>query len=86
MRDEQQFAIRVVEEAVAHGRVRGVEVDADAGLHRRVIAAEGDEAVDEIGGSSGMGSGSQRIWLGVVAIVEGRAAEHALECVHRACA
>ena len=50
LRHDQQLAVGAIEEAVPHGGVGGVEVDGDAGLHGRVaVAAERDDAVDEIG-------------------------------------
>ena len=39
LRYEQQFAVSIVEEAVAHGSVRGVDMDAHARLHGRIAAA-----------------------------------------------
>ena len=58
LRDEQQFAIGVVEVARLHGGVGGVDVDRDAGLRGRVAAAgDGHQAIDEIGGRLGDGKG-----------------------------
>ena len=51
LRQDQHLAVGVVEEAVVHGGVGGVEVNADAVLHGGIaVAAEGDDAFDEIGG------------------------------------
>ena len=56
LRDDQQFAIGVVEVARLHGGVGGVEVHGHAGLRGRVAAAgNGYQAVDEIGGRLGDG-------------------------------
>ncbi len=77
---EEEFAVGGVEEAVGHGFVGGVDVDGDAGVHGGVaVAGEGGEAVDEVRGRGGSGSGSQRSWLGVVSIsLKGRGAEEAV--------
>jgi hypothetical protein len=49
LRDDQQFAVGVVEEAPLHRRVGGIQVDADAVLsRRRTVAGDGVEAIDEI--------------------------------------
>ena len=51
LREDEHLAVGVVEEAVGHGGVGGVEVDADAVLRGGVaVAAEGDDAFDEVGG------------------------------------
>ena len=50
LRHNQQLAVGVIEETVLHRGVGRVEMNRDAGLHRRVaIAAERDDAVDEVG-------------------------------------
>ena len=50
LRHDQQFAVGVVEKAPLHRAVRGIDVNADAGLRRRAaIAGHGEQAVDEIG-------------------------------------
>ena len=65
LRHDQHFAIRVIEETILHGSVRGVEMNADAGLQGRVaIAAHGDDPSRKSLALAGMGSGAQRIWLG----------------------
>ena len=50
LRNDQQFAVGGVEEAILHGRVGGVEMDGHARLHGRIaVAAKGHDAVDEVG-------------------------------------
>ena len=49
LRQDQHFAVGVVEEAVVHRSVGDIEMDADAVLHGRVaVAAEGDNALDKV--------------------------------------
>ena len=69
LRDDKQFAIGAVEAAIAHGLIGDVDVNAQAAVRGGIaVDGEGDEAVDEIGLRwRGMGIGSQRNWLGVVA-------------------
>ena len=54
--NDEQLAVGGVEEAVVHRGVAGVEVDRDAGLHRGIaVAAQRDDAVDEVGWLRGNG-------------------------------
>ena len=49
LRRDQELAVRVVEEAILHRRVRGVHVHRGAGLQRGIaVAAERDEPLDEV--------------------------------------
>ena len=50
LRNDQQFAIGGVEEAILHGGVGGVDVNGHAHLHGRIaVAAKGHDAIDEVG-------------------------------------
>ena len=50
LRNDQQFAVGGVEEAILHGCVGGVEVDGNTLLHGRIaVAAKRHDAVDEVG-------------------------------------
>ena len=71
LRHDQQFAVRVVEVAIGHRLVRGVDVDGGALLEdRAAVAAKRGDAVHEIGGrrwesasaasASGSASGARR--------------------------
>ena len=51
LREDEHFAVGVVEDAVGHGGGGGVEVDAAAVVSGGVaVAAQRDEAFDEVGG------------------------------------
>ena len=49
LRNDQHLAVGGIEEAILHGGIGGIEMNGEAGLHRRIaIAAERDDAVDEV--------------------------------------
>src|ERR1700677_2367589 len=51
LREDEELAVGVVEDAVGHGGVGGVEVDAAAVVGGGVaVASERDQAFDEVGG------------------------------------